>query len=101
MAKKDTSIVPVKEVHNKILFIRGQKVILDTDLAALYGVPTKRLNEQIKRNNERFPPDFMFQLTKKEKDEVVANCDHLEKMNKEIETAKNAILLVLSFVFRV
>jgi len=80
MAKKDTSIVPVKEVHNKILFIRGQKVILDTDLAALYGVPTKRLNEQIKRNNERFPPDFMFQLTKKEKDEVVAICDHLEKM---------------------
>ena len=80
MAKKDTSIVPVKEVHNKILFMRGQKVILDSDLANLYGVPTKRLNEQIKRNNERFPPDFMFQLTKKEKDEVVANCDHLEKM---------------------
>jgi hypothetical protein len=55
-------------------------VIIDSDLADLYGVPTKRLNEQIKRNNKRFPPDFMFQLTKAEKDEVVANCDHLRKL---------------------
>ena len=46
-----------------ILSIRGQKVILDADLAALYGVPTKRLNEQVKRNAERFPPDFDFQLS--------------------------------------
>jgi len=80
MAKKDTSIVLVEQVQNKILFLRGEKVILDSDLAALYGVPTKRLNEQIKRNQERFPPDFMFQLTKAEKDEVVANCDHLQKL---------------------
>ncbi len=66
MAKKDKSIVPVKQVQNKILFMRGRKVILDSDLAELYGVPTKRLNEQIKRNKERFPPDFMFQLTTEE-----------------------------------
>ena len=66
----------VEQVKSKILFMRGEKVILDSDLAALYGVPTKRLNEQIKRNHERFPPDFMFQLTKAEKDEVVADCDH-------------------------
>jgi len=46
----------------------------------LYGVTTKRLNEQVKRNQRRFPEDFMFQLTKTEKDEVVANCDHLKKL---------------------
>ena len=80
MAKKDTSLVPVEQVQSRILFIRGEKVILDSDLAGLYGVPTKRLNEQVKRNRERFPPDFMFQLTKTEKDEVVANCDHLQKL---------------------
>jgi hypothetical protein len=80
MAKNDTSIVLIEQVQSKILFMRGEKVILDSDLAGLYGVPTKRLNEQIKRNHERFPPDFMFQLTKAEKDEVVANCDHLQKM---------------------
>lgn len=56
------------------------KVIIDADLAALYGVPTKRLNEQVKRNVERFPPDFLFQLTAIEKAEVVANCDHLTKL---------------------
>jgi len=50
-----------------ILSIRGQKVILDADLAALYGVPTKRLNEQVKRNAERFPSDFVFQLSSEEK----------------------------------
>ncbi|NVO06954.1 MAG: ORF6N domain-containing protein [Rhodoferax sp.] len=51
--------------------------MLDADLATLYGVPTKRVNEQVKRNRNRFPPDFMFQLTATEKAEVVANCDHL------------------------
>ena len=68
MAKKETSIVLVEQVQSKILFLRGEKVILDSDLAALYGVPTKRLNEQIKRNHERFPPDFMFQLNAEEVD---------------------------------
>lgn len=50
-------------IERKILVIRGHKVMLDSDLAALYGVTTKRLNEQVKRNRERFPEDFMFQLT--------------------------------------
>lgn len=53
-------------IHNKIFSIRGQKVMLDFDLAMLYEVETKRLNEQVKRNNTRFPEDFMFQLTRKE-----------------------------------
>ena len=51
--------------------------MVDADLAALYGVPTKRLNEQVKRNLGRFPFDFVFQLSRAERDEVVANCDHL------------------------
>ena len=53
-------------VKSKIYTIRGQKVMLDFDLAAMYGVKTGRLNEQVKRNIERFPEDFMFQLTKSE-----------------------------------
>ncbi|MBK5102463.1 MAG: ORF6N domain-containing protein, partial [Desulfobacteraceae bacterium] len=60
--------------------IHGQKVILDADLAKLYGVTTKRLNQQVKRNRDRFPEDFMFQLTTEEKAEVVANCDHLSRL---------------------
>jgi ORF6N domain len=67
-------------IENRILVMRDQKVIVDADLAALYGVDTKRLNEQVKRNAERFPQDFMFQLTSAEKAEVVANCDHLAKL---------------------
>ena len=54
--------------------------MIDTDLAELYGVSTSRLNEQVKRNRERFPEDFMFQLTIEEKEEVIANCDHLKKL---------------------
>lgn len=54
--------------------------MLDSDLAAIYGVTTKRLNEQVKRNKKRFPSDFMFLLNKKEKSEVVANCDHLKNL---------------------
>jgi ORF6N domain-containing protein len=57
------ALVPVERVERRILFIRGEKVILDADLAELYGVTTKRLNEQVRRNRDRFPPDFMFQLT--------------------------------------
>jgi hypothetical protein len=72
--------VPAARIEDAILFIRGEKVILDSDLARLYGVTTKRLNEQVKRNRERFPEDFMFKLTSGEKAEVVANCDHLKKL---------------------
>lgn len=58
--------VPDERIENAILLLRGEKVILDADLAALYGVTTKRLNEQVKRNQGRFPPDFMFRLTREE-----------------------------------
>jgi len=60
------------------MLIRGHRVIIDSDLAELYGVKTKRLKEQVRRNSERFPTDFVLQLTKAETDEVVAKCDHLQ-----------------------
>jgi hypothetical protein len=68
------------KIERAILFIRGQKVMLDIDLADMYGVKTKRLNEQVKRNINRFPSDFMFQLSDDEKQEVVAKCDHLTRL---------------------
>jgi len=69
-----------RDIERHILLLRGYRVILDADLAAIYGVSTKRLNEQVKRNLRRFPADFFFQLTPKEKAEVVANCDHLHAL---------------------
>lgn len=68
------------DVGKRILLVRGERVLVDADLAQLYGVSTKRLNERVKRNERRFPPDFAFRLTKTEKDEVVANCDHLANL---------------------
>jgi len=64
MAKSD--LIPIERIERAILVIRGHKVLLDADLATLYGVETRRLNEQVKRNIDRFPDDFMFQLTKQE-----------------------------------
>ena len=61
---------PKKPIESLILTLRGQKVVLDADQAELYGVPTKRLNEQVKRNADRFPEDFLFQLTGEEAEEV-------------------------------
>lgn len=63
------------EIQNRILVLRNQQVMIDRDLAELYGVDTKRLNEQVKRNIQRFPKNFMFQLEDKEKTELVAICD--------------------------
>ncbi len=64
----------------RIIEVRGVKVLLDADLAELYAVSTKALNQAIKRNRQKFPPDFLFRLTKGEKAEVVTNCDHLQRL---------------------
>ena len=77
---KKSAIVEVGIIQQSIFLIRDMKVIIDADLAEFYGVATKRLNEQVKRNSDRFPEDFMLQLTKEEKDELVAKCDHLSKL---------------------
>ena len=66
MKKSKTSLIPQETIEGKILLIRGKKVMLDRDLAALYGVETSYLKRQVKRNIERFPEDFMFQLSKEE-----------------------------------
>ena len=76
----DKAIIPVGHIERRIILVRGQKVIIDADLAQFYGVSTKRLNEQVRRNKRRFPADFMFQLNLGEKSEVVANCDHLSRL---------------------
>lgn len=73
-------IIPIESIKDKIHTIRGIQVMIDYDLADLYAVKTKRLNEQVKRNKERFPENFMFQLTKSEKDELVAKCDYLKSL---------------------
>ena len=67
-------------IESRIVVLRGLRLMIDADLAVLYGVTTKRLNEQVKRNTGRFPGDFMFKLNAAEKAEVVANCDHLAKL---------------------
>ena len=74
------SLIPAGRIEGKIFLMRGKRVMIDRDLAELYGVSTKRLNEQVKRNRKRFPEDFMFQLTKDERNELVANCDRLERL---------------------
>ena len=70
MSGKSKSLVPIEQTDGMIRSIRGTWVILDSDLAKIYGVPTFRFNEAIKRNRHRFPADFMFQLTRKELDSL-------------------------------
>lgn len=67
-------------IETRILALRGVKVILDSDLAAIYRVSTKALNQAMKRNASRLPSDFLFPLTSAEKAEVVTTCDHLRKL---------------------
>ena len=68
------------DIEKLIITVRGEQVLIDQDIARLYGVTTKRLNEQAKRNSARFPSNFRFELTEEERDEVVANCDHLQSL---------------------
>ena len=66
MSGQRASLLPATAITQRIHIIRGHRIVLDEDLAEIYGVPTRRLNEQVKRNLERFPSDFMFQLTARE-----------------------------------
>ena len=74
------AIIPIGQIEQRILLIRGQRVMLDADLAMLYGVPTRVLNQAVRRNLKRFPQDFMFKLTQPEKNEVITICDHLKNL---------------------
>ena len=70
---KNTGLVTLDNICNRVYIIRGQQVMLDYDLAEIYGYEVKRLNEQVKRNIARFPEDFMFQLTKTELENLRSN----------------------------
>lgn len=78
--EKDKPTLSQHDIEKLIITVRGEQVLIDQDIAQLYGVTTKRLNEQAKRNSARFPSNFRFELTKEERDEVVANCDHLQSL---------------------
>jgi len=80
VTSKENNIMPISNMQNLIFTIRGVQVMIDRDLADIYGVEVKRLNEQVKRNIERFPALFRFQLNNIEKKELVANCDRFEKL---------------------
>jgi hypothetical protein len=70
MPKKTKAIIPAEAIVSKIIILRGERVILDRDLAEMYGVETRVLKQAVRRNIERFPDDFMFELTKKEQDSL-------------------------------
>ena len=82
MNKNNELLVPIERIHNRIFLMRGQKVLLDRDLASLYGVETRRLVEQVKRNSKRFPEDFMFQMS----------MDEFEKWRSQIAMSKSDIM---------
>ena len=77
LVRKCMDIITYEAVENKIIEIRDQKVIIDSDVAELYGVETKRINEAVSRNPDKFPDGYLIEVTEVEKQEVVANCDHL------------------------
>jgi hypothetical protein len=76
----ETALAPLERIERVILTLRGRRIILDTDLAELYEVPTKAFNQAVKRNRNRFPLDFVFQLSREEKTEVVTDCDRLSRL---------------------
>jgi len=79
MPAKSKDLIPEKRILKIIMLVRGEKVILDSDLAKQYGIETRRLNEQVRRNIEKFPIDFMFQLTK----------DEFENLKSQIATSSS------------
>jgi hypothetical protein len=75
-----TNRTGMAQIESVIIVLRGSKVIVDADLARLYGVPTKVLNQAVARNLDRFPSDFLFRLTREERSELVTNCDRFRKL---------------------
>lgn len=73
-------MLPVEQIASRIVSVRGRRVVLDSDLAALYGVETRVLNQAVRRNSRRFPADLAFRLTSVERVEVITNCDHLKNL---------------------
>lgn len=78
--RKNSSLITFHKIENLIFEVRGQKVMLDADLAALYGTTTSALNQAVRRNYDRFPEDFMFKLNPRELSKVITNCDNLSRL---------------------
>jgi hypothetical protein len=76
----NAAAVPLQRIQQMVLVVRGRRVMTDADLAALYGVATRALNQAVRRNAQRFPIDFVFRLTRTEKTEVITLCDHLQAL---------------------
>lgn len=77
---QNNEVIVTTPIESRIMSIRGRQIMIDRDLAELYGVETKRLNEAVKRNKDRFPERFRFQLTKEEMVELVTNCDRFNSL---------------------
>jgi phage regulator Rha-like protein len=105
MRQNKVAVIPVERIESKIFYIRGRKVMFDKDLAELYGVTTKRLNEQVKRNKKRFPDeDFMFQLTKSEAENwrsqiVDPDEEFLRSQFATLKTGRGKHIKYLPYVF--
>jgi hypothetical protein len=84
--KESKSLAPIESIVTRILVFKGEKVLIDRDLAELYGVSTKVLNQAVSRNIRRFLSDFMFRLTEEEKDELVTNCDRFRPLKHSSAT---------------
>ena len=99
---QNKSQIPIDRIENKIYFIREYKVMLDSDLADIFGTTTSKLNEQVKRNHYRFPVDFMFQLTKDEWVNLklqLAKADSLRSQNAILKTGRGKQRKYLPYVF--
>jgi len=75
-----SDITVLSEIENKILTVRGQNILIDRDVAELYGVETKKVNQAVSRNQDKFPSRYIFPLNSDEKNELVTNCDHLSTL---------------------
>src|SRR5437762_10104176 len=95
MSKKSEQSVAIEQIDGMIRLIRGVRVMLDRDLARIYGVPTFRFNEAIKRNRHRFPPDFMFQLTTEEAAALRSQIAILKETAGEGLTPKSSQIAIL------
>ena len=93
-----SEIMISNKIENKILTIRGQQVLIDRDVAELYGVETKKVNQAVSRNRDKFPDGYTFSLDSKEKSELVTICDHLNtlKYSNALETTADETTIELN-----
>ena len=92
-ARPTVSLIPLERIESRVLLMRGEKVLLDSDLAALYGVTTKALNQAVRRNPERFPSDFMFQTNELESEALLRSQIATSKVKNEVNSLQSKDIL--------